>query len=281
MGGGGVRSYLLMRLIRVFPVYWIVFSLNIIPYIIKQSDYDWVFLIRSFFLIPQNSSPLVIVAWTLTYEVYFYLIFALFFLNRRFAQLFFIVYMLFVLIYNVLNLGSIIGQYSSLNFALSPFQLLFGLGMLLAYLNNKYKRFISDIAKSVLAVGFLLFLSATLFELVLTNCDQTFGRPETSFIWRVFYGLPSSLIILGLVNLPTFEFKFSAFIGAASYSIYLIHNDFMTLTFKLIDRMGSVKVLMGHNFLLLIMFLVPLVCSMFFYFFVDRRIQVSLRKLLT
>lgn len=269
-----------MRFIRVFPVYWIVFLLNVIPYIIKQSDYDWVFLIKSFFLIPQNSSPLVIVAWTLTYEVYFYLIFALFFLNRRFAQFFFIVYMMFVLIYNVLDLGSIMGQHSSLNFALSPFQLLFGLGMLMAYLNNKYNRFISVIAKSVLAVGLLLFLSATLFELVLTNCGQTYGSPETSFVWRVFYGLPSGLIILGLVNLPTFNFKFSAFIGAASYSIYLIHNDFITVTFKLIERMGSVKVLTGHIFLLLIMFLVPLICSMFFYFFVDRRIQVSLRKFL-
>ena len=144
-----------MRFMRIFPIYWIVFTLNLIPYLIKESNYDLLFLLRSFFLIPQDSSPLVIVAWTLTYEVYFYLIFAFFYINKRFAVTFFIFYMIFVLMHNIFGHIFIIGRHTSFHFLFSPFQLLCGLGMLTAYLNKNFSKIISTKALFIFSVGLL------------------------------------------------------------------------------------------------------------------------------
>lgn len=77
------------RLFRVFPLYWIftcvlLVSIFAVPSaFLNQRSLDVSFLIKSFFLVPTYNpdvgdiTPLYTVGWTLVYEMFFYVIFAL------------------------------------------------------------------------------------------------------------------------------------------------------------------------------------------------------------
>lgn len=78
-GGSNWRSFLRRRFSRIYPSYWLIAALSIpaamllgmhLPGTIEK----WV---GSFFLLPNGASSLIFVGWTLAYEVYFYLLFAL------------------------------------------------------------------------------------------------------------------------------------------------------------------------------------------------------------
>lgn len=76
------RDFLYRRFIRIYPVYWFYFALVAAAYAVKpgiiNSSYDApVDLLRSFFLLPpaEGRMPLLAISWTLTFEVYFYLVF--------------------------------------------------------------------------------------------------------------------------------------------------------------------------------------------------------------
>ena len=69
------------RLARVFPVYWIV-SLAILPLYFLVPGYgipngtDPQVIASSLLLLPMNHGPILFVGWTLTHELWFYLLFA-------------------------------------------------------------------------------------------------------------------------------------------------------------------------------------------------------------
>lgn len=81
--------FLWSRLTRIYPVYWFYFFLTLSFFFIKP---EWVNasqgrqqdLVLSFFLLPGDRLPLVMVAWSLVHELWFYLVFtALLMLNER------------------------------------------------------------------------------------------------------------------------------------------------------------------------------------------------------
>lgn len=74
--------FLWRRAARIFPAYWLVSALvlgvmMILPSWVNASVQGHVSLWRSFLLVPDLELPLLTVGWTLVYEVYFYLVFAL------------------------------------------------------------------------------------------------------------------------------------------------------------------------------------------------------------
>ncbi|MDG4554961.1 MAG: acyltransferase [Candidatus Competibacter sp.] len=82
-----VIRFLWGRLTRIYPTYWFYFFLTLTVFLIKP---DWVNssqehqaqLISSFLLLPSHRLPLVMVAWSLIHELWFYLVFSIF-LNFR------------------------------------------------------------------------------------------------------------------------------------------------------------------------------------------------------
>ncbi|WP_367875364.1 acyltransferase family protein [Luteolibacter sp. Populi] len=128
------------RLVRVFPAYWIV-TLAILPlyflvpgYGILNGREPWV-IFCSFLLLPINPGPLLFVGWTLTHELWFYLLFAGLIAVRgawfRVAVGFWVVAMVFLAIAPIDDhlLGN--AWYRA---ALSPLNLEFVLGCLAAWL---------------------------------------------------------------------------------------------------------------------------------------------------
>lgn len=78
---GEVFNFLKGRFFRIYPIYWVyllavflVFTLK--PEMVNSSQGGGVDLFSSFTLTPHDSPPLVMVAWSLVHEVWFYLVFA-------------------------------------------------------------------------------------------------------------------------------------------------------------------------------------------------------------
>ncbi len=79
---GAPGGFLLRRIVRIAPPYWIVSALLLVvflvnPHWINSSSRYPTDLIASFLLLPQRGYPLLMVGWTLVFEMYFYYVFTL------------------------------------------------------------------------------------------------------------------------------------------------------------------------------------------------------------
>lgn len=81
-GDRTVRHFLTMRIIRIYPLYWLV-SASILTGILVKPDLvsnfpsEKDYLPKAFLLLPQEHLPLLSVGWTLVHEMYFYVVFSL------------------------------------------------------------------------------------------------------------------------------------------------------------------------------------------------------------
>lgn len=84
---GAARDFFVRRLTRIVPLYWLFTTLMIlatliVPERLTKTTFDPWWAIRSFFFIPTISprgevGPILALGWSLEYEMYFYLMFAL------------------------------------------------------------------------------------------------------------------------------------------------------------------------------------------------------------
>lgn len=216
------KMYLTKRFIRIFPLYWLI-SLAVIPLYFLFPNFgngtqrDIEVIIKSLFLIPQENSPILVVAWTLSYEVLFYLIFGTFFIatSKRLARYGFIFLWIVGIIIAVVTDKYISDSIFS-KFLFNPYNLEFILGALVAVLFRfKLNYKLSIITFSLGITTFIIAWVSQYFNLLIIN--------NHILIWAI----PSFLIVLGFI---IWEMNFKVpisniflYLGDASYSIYLIH----------------------------------------------------------
>lgn len=96
-GLAGVGEFLFSRVTRIYPIWWVAAALAAAYYIFLNvpdaNDPAWraaiqqgeghLFLLKSFFLVPQPDLPVLSLGWTLIHEMYFYAVFALLLLLPR------------------------------------------------------------------------------------------------------------------------------------------------------------------------------------------------------
>jgi len=221
-----LSHYSFRRLTRVYPIYWVVSLLGVAIFAAKG---DWADLaplhvIASFLLIPEAQPPVVGVAWTLCHEMMFYAVFATLIYSRPVGISVVGIWALFV------ALGIFVPQSQTfLHFLEDPYHIEFALGALAAYLARSYPVRIAPILAGLGIVAFLV--------VGLKFNDLSI---EHKFIGRLMYGLSSTLIIYGLavwetrgnVGYP----RWASYMGAASYSIYLIHTFLLGWMGKVVAR---------------------------------------------
>lgn len=210
------RRFLAHRLIRVVPAYWIatvIAALFTLPAMGMAEASGW--LVQSLFYLPgPGGRPvLIFVAWTLIYELAFYLLYwlALRFGPRRAP----VVSLTLLLILALARVPGLPGPW--------PLLLEFGLGIGVYLLAERYGvlRFVPGGAGLFIA-GIGLILLLTLPRVTGYDLDdfQSIGRVVT-------WGLPAAAIILGLVIAEHAGFAIRSraifLLGAASYAIYLLH----------------------------------------------------------
>ncbi|MBJ2067508.1 acyltransferase family protein [Serratia odorifera] len=239
-----IVDFTIKRFFRVYPLYFMVFSLFIMVIGYNSSSGTWLGpefsltnVLKSYLLLPldpNNIAPYygwgtLVVSWTLGYEVYFYLLFALSMaLSKKYrsylcALLLVAGYLLgcmlpggqFTLDANSFTIADI-GAWRNVGFIFNPIVLDFVLGLMLAELyQSKYSRLFHHKPTAVLMIP--IFIICILFWLTGYRAGQGITH--------------SAVIALALiVALLTMEHAFKLTlpsvlvnIGAYSYSLYLIH----------------------------------------------------------
>jgi exopolysaccharide production protein ExoZ len=268
--------YLKKRFVRVFPLYWFV-ALVLIPLwfsplvtALRPSQYAFI-LLKSFLLLPQVANPMLMVGWTLTFEVFFYSLFALAIcfskpVIRTLAVMW--LTLSFISYLDKLGLAGPLAFISParirfLQFVFSFYNLEFAMGCLVAFALKRFQ--VPHSGK--LAVGAAaVFIVAGLHE---SFSDQKFFQVSGV----VNYGLPAAVFILGAVS---WEIRQTVsvpavllFLGDASYSIYLTHLPVLNLLIKLALAKGLGDIV-GPGITLLIVFLVTLGVGILCYVLVER-----------
>jgi peptidoglycan/LPS O-acetylase OafA/YrhL len=228
--------YLWRRFSRIYLVYWIALIVTIILYVVsppvnKAYVLQPLYLLKSAFLIPTKGLGLTLgAAWTLVHEMFFYLLFISVIINLRFGIIVFITWII-IWWFNLSNVEGV----TSLNYIIVPFHLEFFLGILIAV----YFRLEKKISYHMLFIitGVILFFTAGI-------CEVYFLKHSNSVFWRLAYGLPSSLIIMGVVQGELYSpFKIPKpflLIGKSSYSIYLTHVPIIIVTTEILSRISFV-----------------------------------------
>jgi peptidoglycan/LPS O-acetylase OafA/YrhL len=137
-----IPFYLYKRFLRIFPTYWVVCIFFILALLFSNSkntisyDFNFLNLLQTFSLSPLHPSLLAI-SWTLSYEIYFYILVAFLLYDKRFYYLF-----VFILVGVLLNLGNeifslkiaIFEDFPLLNFFFNSIMIEFYFGIFAFYL---------------------------------------------------------------------------------------------------------------------------------------------------
>lgn len=239
-------NYIAHRLIRIYPIYWIVFIISLLPHIFFPQFYntiyslDWKNILSAFLLLP-NHNMINGVSWTLSFELYFYLLFLIIFLfrNIKISFLLIIVYALITLLSSTLGING---------FFVSPLICEFFLGIV-AYFLFKYS-FLKTNGLYLLIFGLLTFIvSAYLIDKNIILLNTELNRV-------IYFGLPSFFIILGAIIIETnknINIKHLLLdIGDSSYSLYLIHLPIVVIALKVLSNKFSISLLLLNVYLLIL-----------------------------
>ncbi|WP_343525574.1 acyltransferase [Sphingomonas sp.] len=220
------------RFLRIFPPYWAILIPLLLLYLAfpnlgRDHQRQPVNILLSFLLLPNTVHPVLGVAWTLTYEIMFYAVFALIIAMGQRALWLFPIWAATIMAVAVRG----VALPFPLGFVLSPYNLEFiaGVGVALVLQGHRVPA-----PRLVTAAGAALFLIAMLVGLHLQD-DPLRGR--------LVFGGTACLFVLGAVEwertrtlrLPGFWIR----LGEASFAIYLIHVLAISFGTSLLIRLGA------------------------------------------
>lgn len=228
---GASATFLFRRAARIYPVYWL-YSLVVLavflvmPQWVNASGGHAVNLLTSFTLFPASTMPLLQQAWTLTYEMFFYLVFAIILLvaKRNHLILWLAGWTLITLVLAI-TLRPVAGPVGAV--PSDPIVLEFIGGCVIALI---YRTIGRGAALGLIALAVLFFAVVVL---------RSHSADATIALRAVNFGIPAGLIVLGAVAFENRSTRRPAkilqMIGDASYSIYLSH----ILVISAVARVGA------------------------------------------
>jgi len=232
------RSFLNARVKRIIPLYWILTTVALAIFIIFpekiNSSGGATNIIQSYtlFPVPTGEKYLIQNGWTLSYEFFFYFLFA--FCLGLTTKYKFILPAAIIMI--IVSLGSFITSDNYLlGFITNPLLLEFSFGILAFYIfRGKHINY---------TLGLFLILLSLLSIAFVNIYDPPYSR-------IINWGIPALLFFVGMITFePFFERKKAnktsilfKMIGDSSYSLYLFHPFALTLFSLLFSKTGL------HNF---------------------------------
>ncbi|MEH2068462.1 MAG: acyltransferase [Nostoc sp.] len=278
-----LKSFIVKRFIRIYPLYWIILASKILVSIftsskdtISQPGADEI--IKAFLLIPQDRSILetnfIGVSWTLSYEIFFYCLFAtLILLNTKICKAVIFIWIVGIIL-SFLNILPI-GKNFILMFIFDEHNLEFVLGCLAAYIISKFKFQFKR-----------LLIYASIFILILSVINTKYGEYDVSGISSLIaYGIPFTFLIIGSVYLEMSS-KINVpliliYIGDASYSIYLTHGFFLNNISKFTSKLTKYNILSNYtsdNIIALITVVMAVVMGCFVHTYLEKLLIANLKN---
>jgi exopolysaccharide production protein ExoZ len=273
------KYFIFRRSIRIVPIYWICTTVFLFISLAKNLiglniySFDALYIVASYFFIPYRpmgdlrpiAFPIFDLGWTLNYEVYFYVIYSLFFLKNKYLSVFFVFFVMITMVImgNVLNYDTV-----QLNVWSRPIIIEFIFGIVIGIIYCKgYKL-------SIYICIFLIFLSIILvFFHPFGSPPMLSGTHLNGFSRVSLWGLPAAIIVLAASLGPTFRpsYLFSKlnYLGDASYSIYLFHPFGLMISTMVFKKI----ILLSEDHLITILLssiLFSITFAIYFYRFVEK-----------
>lgn len=270
-------GFLKRRLVRVYPSFWLflLVPLTLVfiispSFISDPSAFKFENYLKIVFLVfnhPQISQ----VTWTLSFEVYFYLLFFLLIYNKKFKII--IGGVLLISILNLLNKDVLQDMYLK-KYIFSPLLLEFFLGVIIAFIIENTKKKNNFL--------FVLLFCLSIFLFVLIDFFIANQYISISKHYRVLsYGFASFFLILALVLIEKFNtikpLKILILIGDSSYILYLIHSIILSFFDNTLILSG--KLIFTNSQLTTILICVfILILSVFLHKFIEKPMLRLLNK---
>jgi peptidoglycan/LPS O-acetylase OafA/YrhL len=243
---GASRNFIVKRFIRVVPIYWIyTFALStlmiLLPQLVSHGKSVGIeHFIASLFFVPWENNighikPVLAVGWTLNFEIYFYLVFAiLLFFPKRY----FLILLSIILLSGVL-LGVLFKSIPTPMYVMtSPLLLEFLLGCIIGTIYLEQLR----------SPKWLAYLLTILGIMGLIYSINDFALHTQRFIK---WGIPSGLLIMGILFLEKIKAIPISYLlvklGDSSYSLYLTH-------IFTINALGKIWVMLFNDYFFLYIF---------------------------
>ena len=231
-----IPRYLWRRFSRIFPIYWTFLLISILLTTLARFATGKGFLLDMdlndipgtvFLLIGEGEPKYIGPAWSLQFELLFYVIFCFLYINVRVGASLFIAWAIFLLghSFNLFELDLPFGLDNA-----HCFQFL--CGVVVGWLARRYT---FESSKSTLVWTLIIFISGVIFEV--------YGPLERhSEIGRIILGLCSASTLAALVGLENSHALktpcWLARLGSVSYSIYLGHILFVNITLMILLKIG-------------------------------------------
>jgi peptidoglycan/LPS O-acetylase OafA/YrhL len=228
-----LSHYAQRRFTRVFPFYWLVLAYTLAGlWLLHRSRAPGgLETAYNILLLPHANDPVVGGAWTLVFEVTFYAAMATAVCSRMAGAIVLAIWLLLVLAgfagFDGRSVNAVLG------ILCAPFSVEFFLGITAAAVL---------LTRTVPRSGFVL--TAGIGAFALAAAAEVTGALNGYGAWaRIAYGVPSMMVVLGLVELERsggLRVRAPlAMIGRSSYAIYLVHLIAIGLAFKFLSRLVS------------------------------------------
>ena len=226
--------FLYHRLARIFPIFWIYTTLTLLAnWLESLVDRDTpprsFSLIASYLLLPTRLPMLLLQGWTLSFELYFYLLIALLLLLPERVATWLLVLWGIAVIALKLHIG--LSPSAIVNLLINPSILEFLAGCILFHIYRR-SRLHPASGILILAASFLLLIAIIRYDDPVSIVNHPWHRP-------LLYGSFATLFLLGAMELERTRviryLPLFASIGDWSYSIYLSH----VLVINLIVRLSA------------------------------------------
>lgn len=280
---GGRSAFVLRRLVRILPLYWFALTLRLAALSAAailgvKAVPSLQAILTSYFFIPYDSMgygddypfPILDLGWTLNYEMFFYVVFALF--------IFLPVERAVCAIAATLAAGVLIGSLFDLSlpfsFWLQPIVLEFVAGMVLAVIFLRGVRLSPafGLAAAVCGLAIWTLIDLSLFE--------SYGHPGFYSFPRLFVLGGGAILLMAAatltrgIALPRFAEPFAA-LGDSSYALYLLH-PFIFLGFK--GALGALALPQtSNNIIYLVIVASTIAIAHAFHRFVEKPVTAWLR----
>lgn len=233
--------FMINRIVRILPLYWVMTFVAAALFIVsasKQISFSYL-LTSMFFLVPQDATTLQITqpvlgpGWTLSYEMFFYAVFAFFLLlPKRAALAGFTTVMIALVVWGMSSLSSAEINNPTTRFAFyaNPLLLLFVGGV---WLGSAYKKYENYFQKSQISI---VWMFATI--ILMTGFSWAVDKNSWPlYLQPIVFVLPLICVAVTLCcrfEPVNFTSRFAILLGEASYSIYLSHIIFLAVLRKVV-----------------------------------------------
>ena len=277
------KPFILKRFIRIYPLYWIILSIKIAASLLVGYGGDvgnstfWDIL-KAIALYPQADRELLAsrflgVSWTLSYEIFFYLVFGLLLLVKPTKLLWplIIVWIGGSLLNLTGAIDSIFASNFMLEFIFNERNLEFVLGGLAAYIVSTYQ-----------VKHEMILISIAAFILTLSAIDSNYNIIQIPFV--IAYGLPFTLLIIGSVVIENKRslnvHPYLIQVGDASYAIYLLHGFIISNIAKVMVKLNLSAIIenvLCLNLLAIIIAIVTIIIGCAIYTYLEKPLLTKLR----